>query len=205
IAKDSPGFICNRIMAPSTLLIQLFLDRGEYPPSKFDAACLNMNMVMGPYELLDYAGLDVIHDSAQYFAKHLSPDYSPTHTISKLVKENKLGRKTGEGIYKWRSGGRRPFIDLSDPADFDPIDLMRVQINEAAKVLEEGIGTVDDIDIGMKCYYLNPWGPFELLEHMDLDELTVFLDTLAEKYGKEVFRAHKWIRDKTLLSRVHNR
>jgi enoyl-CoA hydratase/3-hydroxyacyl-CoA dehydrogenase len=205
IAKDSPGFICNRIMAPSTLLIQLFLDRGEYLPSKFDAACLNMNMVMGPYELLDYAGLDVVHDSSQYFAKHLSPDYSPTHTISKLVKENKLGRKTGEGIYKWRSGGRRPLIDLSDPADFNPKDLIRVQINEAAKVLEEGIGTADDIDIGMKFYYLNPWGPFELLEQMDLDELTVFLDNLAEKYGKEVFRAHKWIRDKTLLSRVHNR
>jgi enoyl-CoA hydratase/3-hydroxyacyl-CoA dehydrogenase len=205
IAKDSPGFICNRIMAPSTLLIQLFLDRGEYHPSKFDAACLNMNMVMGPYELLDYAGLDVIHDSSQYFAKHLSPDYSPTHTISKLVKENKLGRKTGEGIYKWRSGGRRPLIDLSDPANFDPKDLIRVQINEAAKVLEEGIGTADDIDIGMKFYYLNPWGPFEILEQMDLDELTVFLDNLAEKYGKEVFRAHKWIRDKTLPSRVYNK
>ncbi|MFW9902779.1 MAG: 3-hydroxyacyl-CoA dehydrogenase NAD-binding domain-containing protein [Candidatus Thorarchaeota archaeon] len=205
IAKDSPGFICNRIMAPSTLLIQLFLDRGEYSPSKIDAACLNMNMVMGPYELLDYVGLDVVHDSSRYLAKHLSPDYSPTQIISKLVKENKLGRKTGEGIYMWRSGGKRPFINLSDPADFDPINLIRVQINEATKVLEEGIGTVNDINMAMKFYYLNPWGPFELVEQMDLDELTAFLDNLAEKYGKEVFRAHKWIRDKTLPSHVHNR
>ncbi|MFX1253317.1 MAG: 3-hydroxyacyl-CoA dehydrogenase NAD-binding domain-containing protein [Promethearchaeota archaeon] len=205
IAKDSPGFICNRIVAPSLLLVQLFLDRGEYSPAKFDAAALNMNMVMGPYELLDYMGLDIVHDSSQYFAKHLSADYSPTLTISRLVKENKLGRKTGEGIYKWRSGGKRPFIDLSDPADFDPMDLMRVQINEAVKVLEEGIATVDDIEIGMKLFYHNPWGPFELVEQMDLDELTVFLDNLAEKYGKEIFRAHKWIRDKTLPSRIHKR
>ena len=205
IAKDSPGFICNRIVAPYLLLVQLFLDRGEYLPSKLDAAALKMNMVMGPYELLDYMGLDIVYDSSQYFARHLSLDYSPTQIISSLVKENKLGRKTGEGIHKWRSGGRRPVIDLSDPADFDPMDLMRVQINEAAKVLEEGIATVADIDTGMKLFYHSPWGPFELVEQMDLDELTVFLDNLAEKYGKEIFRAHKWIRDKTLPSRVLKR
>ncbi|MFX0184943.1 MAG: 3-hydroxyacyl-CoA dehydrogenase NAD-binding domain-containing protein [Candidatus Hodarchaeota archaeon] len=205
IVKDSPGFMCNRIVAPYLLLVQLFLDRGEYSPLKLDAAALKMNMVMGPYELLDYMGLDIVYDSSQYFAKHLSPDYSPTQTISRLVKENKLGRKTGEGIHKWRSGGKRPLIDLSDPADFDPMDLMRVQINEAAKVLEEGIATVDDIDTGMKLFYHHPWGPFELAEQMDLDELTVFLDKLVEKYGKEVFRAHRWIRDGTLLSRVLKR
>lgn len=202
ISKDSPGFICNRIMAPSMLLTQLMLDREEYPPAKIDAAALNMGMIMGPYELLDYIGLDIIHDSSNYFAERLSTDYSPTQTISKLVKEKKLGRKTGEGIYKWLPGGKRPIIDLSNPADFDLMDLMRVQINEAVKVLEEGIATVQDIDIGMKLHYHNPWGPFELVEQMNLGELTEFLDNLAETYGKEVFRAHKWIRDKTLPERI---
>jgi enoyl-CoA hydratase/3-hydroxyacyl-CoA dehydrogenase len=155
ISKDSPGFICNRIMAPSMLLIQLMLDRKEYTPAKIDAAALNMGMIMGPYELLDYIGLDIVHDSSKYFAERLSPDYSPAQTISTLVKENKLGRKTGKGIYKWLPGGKRPIIDLSDPADFDLMDLMRVQINEAVKVLEEGIATVHDIDIGMKEDLLN--------------------------------------------------
>jgi enoyl-CoA hydratase/3-hydroxyacyl-CoA dehydrogenase len=202
ISKDSPGFICNRIMAPSMLLIQLMLDRKEYSPTKIDAAALNMGMIMGPYELLDYIGLDILHDSSKYFTERLSKDYSPVPTISRLVKENKLGRKTGEGIYKWRSEGRRPVIDRSDPADFDIMDLMRVQINEAAKVLEEGVATADDIDLGMKLHYHNPWGPFELAEQMDLDELAKFLDKLADKYGKEVFRAHNWIRNKTLLERT---
>ncbi|MFX0052850.1 MAG: 3-hydroxyacyl-CoA dehydrogenase family protein, partial [Candidatus Hermodarchaeota archaeon] len=141
ISKDSPGFICNRIMAPSILLILLMLDRKEYSPAKIDAAALNMGMIMGPYELLDYIGLDVLYGTSKYLAERLSPDYSPTQTISMLVKENKLGRKTGEGIYQWRPGGRRPIIDLSDPADFDLMDLMRIQINEAVKVFEEDIGT----------------------------------------------------------------
>ncbi|UCE12221.1 MAG: 3-hydroxyacyl-CoA dehydrogenase family protein [Candidatus Heimdallarchaeota archaeon] len=202
ISKDSPGFICNRIMAPSMLLIQLMLDRKEYTPAKIDAAALNMGMIMGPYELLDYIGLDVVYDSSKYYAERLSVDYSPSQTISKLVEKNKLGRKTGEGIYKWLPGGKRPIIDLSDPADFDLMDLMRVQINEAVKVLEEGIATVQDIDIGMKLHYHNPWGPFELVENMNLGELSRFLDNLAETYGKEVFRPHKWIQDKTLPERI---
>ncbi|MFW9906851.1 MAG: 3-hydroxyacyl-CoA dehydrogenase NAD-binding domain-containing protein [Candidatus Thorarchaeota archaeon] len=202
ISKDSPGFICNRIMAPSMLLIQLMLDRKEYSPAKVDAAALNMGMIMGPYELLDYIGLDILYDSSKYFAERLSENYSPVPTISRLVRENKLGRKTGEGIYKWRSGGRRPIIDRSDPADFDVMDLMRVQINEATKVLDEGVATIHDIDHGMKLHYHNPWGPFELVKQMDLDELTLFLDKLADKYGKEVFRAHEWIRNKNLLEHL---
>jgi enoyl-CoA hydratase/3-hydroxyacyl-CoA dehydrogenase len=85
------------------------------------------------------------------------------------------------------------------------MDLMRVQINEAVKVLEEGIATVHDIDIGMRLHYHNPWGPFELVEQMNLGELTEFLDNLADKYGKEVFRAHKWIRDQTLPERIEQK
>ncbi|MFW9856235.1 MAG: 3-hydroxyacyl-CoA dehydrogenase NAD-binding domain-containing protein [Candidatus Thorarchaeota archaeon] len=202
ISKDSPGFICNRIMAPSVLLLQLILDKGDYSPAKIDAAALNWGMIMGPYELLDYIGLDVVYDSSKSFAEHLSREYAPTRTISQLVRESKLGRKTGEGIYEWRPGGKRPIIDQSDPADFDLMDLIRVQINEAVKVLEEEIATVQDIDKGMKLHYHNPWGPFELVEQMDLGELAEFLDNLAEKYGKKVFRAHRWIRDKTLLERT---
>ena len=202
ISKDSPGFICNRIMAPSMLLIQLMLDKKEYTPEKVDAAALNMGMIMGPYELLDYIGLDVLYDSSRYFAEYLSADYSPVRTISKLVETNKLGRKTGEGIYKWGSGGKRPFIDRSNPADFNVMDLMRVQINEAVKVLQEEVASINDIDNGMKLHYHNPWGPFELVEKTDLDELTEFLDNLADKYGKEVFRAHDWIRNKNLHERI---
>jgi enoyl-CoA hydratase/3-hydroxyacyl-CoA dehydrogenase len=200
ISKDSPGFICNRIVAPSLLLVQLMLDRNEYPPAKVDAAAMNMGMIMGPYELLDYIGLDVIYHSSKYLAKRLSKDFMAPSKIKKLVDENKLGKKTGEGIYKWPAEGR-PTIDRSDPANFDLMDMMRVQINEAAKVLEEGIASAEDIDTGMKLHYNNLWGPFELAKTIDLEELTSFLDSIAVKYGKEIFQAHKWIRDGTLSTK----
>ncbi|MHA2294159.1 MAG: 3-hydroxyacyl-CoA dehydrogenase NAD-binding domain-containing protein [Candidatus Hodarchaeales archaeon] len=202
ISKDSPGFICNRIAAASILLTQLMLENNEYPPEKIDAAAMNMGMKMGPYELLDYLGLDVVYHSSNYFAEHISKDYTPSPTLVKLISENKLGKKTEEGIYKWPES-KRPKIDLSDPADFDLMDLMRVQINEAVKVYEEGIASAEDIDLGMKLNYNNPLGPFELVENVNMGDLTRFLDGVSEKYGKELFRAHKWIRDGSLLKRIN--
>ncbi len=199
-SKDSPGFICNRIIAPGTLLLNLMLDRKEYPPEKIDAAALQLGSPIGPYQLQDYLGLDVVYDSMKYLSERLSKDYTPTPTMERLMKENKLGKKTGEGIYDWGVG--KPEIDTSDPADFDMMIPMRVQINEAAKILEEGIGTANDIDTGMKLAFTNPLGPFELAENINLAELTEFLDGLADKYGKEVFRAHKWIRNGTLMEHV---
>ncbi|MFX1423257.1 MAG: 3-hydroxyacyl-CoA dehydrogenase NAD-binding domain-containing protein [Promethearchaeota archaeon] len=199
-SKDSPGFICNRIIAPSTLLLNIMLDREEYSPEKIDAAAMNMGVPIGPYQLQDYLGLDIVYDSMKYISERLSKDYTPTPTMEKLLKERKFGKKSGQGIYNWKEG--KPEIDLSDPADFDMMIPIRLQINEAAKVLEEGVGTARDIDTGMKLAFNNSMGPFELAENIDLAELTIFLDELAEKYGKEVFRAHRWIRDGTLIDHI---
>ncbi|MFX1286681.1 MAG: 3-hydroxyacyl-CoA dehydrogenase NAD-binding domain-containing protein [Promethearchaeota archaeon] len=202
LSKDSPGFICNRIIAPGTLLLNLMLDRKEYPPEKIDAAAMNMGSIIGPYQLQDYLGLDIVYDSMKYLSERLSRDYTPTPTMHKLMKENKLGKKTGKGIYNWEGG--KPEIDLSNPADFDMIIPMQLQINEAAKLLEEGIGTVKDINTGMILAFNNPMGPFELAENTDPAKLTIILDELADKYGKEVFRAQKWIRDGTLMEKIAN-
>ena len=196
--KDSAGFIANRVNAPNMLLLHLMLDRKEYEPAQFDAACMQMGMRMGFYELGDYTGLDITYHSLKYFEKRLSPDYAPPPTLEKLIADNHLGKKTGLGIYKWPEVGR-PEIDMSNPADFDITNLMRIQINEAAKVLEEGLATAKDIDTALKKGYNSPWGPFEMAESTDLKELTEYMDGLADKYGKEIYRAHKWIREGTLL------
>ena len=201
ISKDSPGFICNRIAAPSILLVQLMLERNEVAPEKLDAAAMNMGMKMGPYELQDFLGLDIIYHSTKYLAERLSEDYTPGPKLTELVAHNKLGKKTGEGIYIWPESGR-PIINRSDPADFDIMDLLKIQINEAVKVFEEGVATIEDIDLGMKLNYNNRLGPFELVQSVELAALTRFLDGLAEKYEKSIFRAHKWIRDGSLLDRI---
>ncbi|PWI48120.1 3-hydroxyacyl-CoA dehydrogenase [Candidatus Heimdallarchaeota archaeon B3_Heim] len=200
VSKDHPGFIVNRINAITMLLIHTMLDKKEYKAEEIDAAAMMMGMRMGPYELMDFVGLDVAYHSMNYLADRLDKDYTPTPSMKKLVDAGKLGKKTGEGIYKWPETGR-PDIDRDAECDFDVMDLMRVQINEAAKVLEEGIAIrgAKDIDTAMKKGMNNPFGPFELAENADLPELTAYMDGLADKYGLEVFRAHKWVRDGTLM------
>ena len=199
--KDSPGFIVNRINAPSALYTQLLYDQNEYDPAELDAAAMNMGMRMGPYELLDYTGADILYHSLNYFKEKLSKDYTPPKKLEELVKKNKLGKKTGEGIYKWPENSR-PKIDLARPASFDLMNLVRIQINESAKVLSEGLATANDIDIGIKLGLNNPIGPLEAAETMNLEDLTKFLDVLAEKYAKEIFRAHERIRDGSLLKHI---
>ena len=199
--KDSPGFIVNRINAPTALYTQLLLDRNEHDPARLDAAAMSMGMRMGPYELLDFTGADILYHSFNYLKERLSPDYAPPQKLENMIQNNKLGKKTGEGIYKWPETGR-PKIDMDNPADFNLMELVYIQINEAAKVYSEKLATAKDIDLGMKLGLNNPTGPFEAAENLDLEELTLFLDGLAKKFEKEIFKAHQWIRDGTLLKRV---
>ena len=200
VSKDNPGFIVNRINAITMLFIDQMLNSKEYEPAAIDATGMMMGMKMGPYELMDFVGLDIVTHSMNYISERLNKDFAPSPTLAKLIKDGKLGKKTGEGIYKWPETGR-PEIDMDADCDFDIMNLMRVQINEAAKVLEEGIAIrgAKDIDLGMKKGMNAVFGPFELAENADLAELTEFMDGLADKYGLEVFRAHKWVRDGTLM------
>ena len=81
-------------------------------------------------------------------------------------------------------------------------ELLKIQVNEGVKVFAEGLATPKDIDNAMKLGYSLPIGPIEALDGIDLKELTVWLDSIADKYGKEMYRAHDWIRDGSILDRV---
>ncbi|MFW9903743.1 MAG: 3-hydroxyacyl-CoA dehydrogenase NAD-binding domain-containing protein [Candidatus Thorarchaeota archaeon] len=198
--KDSPGFIANRINAPGMLWMYLMYDNKEYEPAEVDRACMNMGMRMGIYELADFTGLDISYHLLNYFGDRLHKDYKPPASLEKLFKDKNLGKKTGSGIYEWPEVGRPEIGDKA--ADFDLMNMLRIQINEAAKVLEEGLTTAKEIDIAMKKGFNNPFGPIEMAETTDLKELTEFLDDLADKYGKEIYRAHDWIRDGSLPDRA---
>ncbi|MFX0151768.1 MAG: 3-hydroxyacyl-CoA dehydrogenase/enoyl-CoA hydratase family protein [Candidatus Hodarchaeota archaeon] len=196
--KDSPGFIVNRIGAPANLYYQLLVDQGKYTHEQIDAAANMMGLPMGLFLMLDNSGVDIIYHSMNYMASRLHPDYKPTPTLEKMIKENKLGKKTGEGFYKWPEVGR-PMIDTSIESDFDVMNLIKIQINEGAKVLEEGLCTANEINIGMQLG-LSSMPPMEMAETTDLKELTDTLDGIAESLGTDIFKAHKYIREGTLLN-----
>ena len=141
--KSSPGFLVNRILMP--YLMEAMLATGEgIPLEAIDQAALDYGMPMGPVELTDTVGLDVCLSVAQVFAKEFNKKIP--ESLTRLVAANKLGRKTGEGFYKYQDG--KPVKDKSRarqvPADLQD-RLILPMINEAVAVLREGI--VDDADL----------------------------------------------------------
>ncbi|GMR32220.1 hypothetical protein PMAYCL1PPCAC_02415, partial [Pristionchus mayeri] len=102
--KDTPGFIVNRLLIPYMYEALRMADRGDASFKDIDTAMkLGAGYPMGPFELCDYVGLDTTLFIGQGWAKNYpnEPSFKPSPTLEKLVKEGKLGRKTGEGFYKY--------------------------------------------------------------------------------------------------------
>ena len=178
VKKDSPGFIYNRIGETTLVFLSKVLEAGHPKPEEFDAA-LKAFMPMTPFELLDYVGIDIAYHGLEYFAQVLSPDYKPSQAMAEYMKAGTLGKKTGKGFYDWSQG--RPKIDTSKATkEWDLNHLIALQVNEATKVLEEGVADdPKEIDLAMANGGGSPFGPFTLAQSIGYP---VLLAKLAEVY-----------------------
>jgi enoyl-CoA hydratase/3-hydroxyacyl-CoA dehydrogenase len=194
VEKDSPGFIYNRVNAPTGIFLNAIIERKMATPEEIDAKMRKIGMPMGPYELMDYVGLDVYYHGANYFAKTLSPDYKPPKWLQDLIDANTLGKKSGKGIFDWSKG--RPEIDLSKAKeDFDPTDMIAIQVNEATKLLEEGVAkSPEDIDKAMVNGGGSIIGPFQMAKGIGYDKLVTRLEELAKKFDTKVFEPTKTLK-----------
>ncbi len=104
IAVEAPGFIVNRILMPFLNEAYFALQEGVATPEDIDTAIkLGLNHPMGPLELSDFIGLDTILYVSEYLFDELGEDkYRPCPLLRKMVRAGKLGRKTGEGFYKYK-------------------------------------------------------------------------------------------------------
>jgi enoyl-CoA hydratase/3-hydroxyacyl-CoA dehydrogenase len=194
VEKDSPGFIYNRVNAPTGIYLNEIIERKMATPEEIDAKMRKIGMPMGPYEIMDYTGLDVYYHGANYFAEVLSPDYKPPKWLKDLVDANTLGKKSGKGIFDWSKG--RPEIDLSKAKeDFDPTDMIAIQVNEATKLLEEGVAnSADDIDKAMVNGGGAAFGPFQMAKGIGYDKIAKRLEELAKKFNTKVFEPTKTLK-----------
>lgn len=187
VLKDVPGFIVNRVQAPSSVLLNKIIEKKIATPNQVDANFRKLGQPMGPFELMDYVGLDIYKHGADYLAHKVDPEFVSPNWINNLIKEGKLGKKTGHGVYNWTSG--RPVINLEDSTGaVDFKDILLVQVNEAAKLIESGVVEYPgDIDLAIQNASGNVSGIFWLLRD-DREYVINRLNVLADQMGIEMFR-----------------
>lgn len=146
VVKSAPGFLVNRVLMPYMLGAVERVENGE-SKELLDAAAVAFGMPMGPIELMDTVGLDV----GKSVATELGHGVPEGSKFDALVKAGKLGRKTGEGFYKWVDGkaqkGETPaHADLAGLGR----ELVKPLVDMTEVVVEEGVVANDGLaDIGV--------------------------------------------------------
>jgi len=103
-AKDTPGFIVNRLLVPYLLEAIRMIERGDATAADIDTAMrLGCGYPMGPVVLLDYVGLDTTQSIAEGWEQRYPQEqlFKVPQLLRKLVDEKRLGRKSGKGFYEW--------------------------------------------------------------------------------------------------------
>lgn len=102
VCKDSAGFIVNRLLIPYSSEAIKMLEEGVASAQDIDVAMkLGAGYPLGPFELADLVGLDVMANIRKGWCERYPTKYQPSKLINKMVSEGKLGIKTGEGFYKY--------------------------------------------------------------------------------------------------------
>ena len=147
---DSPGFLVNRVLGPYMQNAFRMLDEGTKPET-IDAAMEAFGMPMGPIELADTVGLDICLHAGKSLAKKDASGHEPEapQVLLNKVALGQLGRKTGQGIYRWEKG--KPMKGQADAWTPDRQQaLLAPYLEEAKAVLAEGIaGDADMVDAGL--------------------------------------------------------
>jgi 3-hydroxybutyryl-CoA dehydrogenase len=191
---DSPGFIVNRVNRPFTLEPLRLLRAGAATIESIDEAIVAAGFPMGPFGLMDLIGIDVNLAAARglFDASGRPPRFRPSPIQEELVGAGKLGRKSGEGFYRYLDGnavgpagrfvaraGRATGASLGQESIAERVVLAIV--NEAYRALGDGVASESDIDRAMRLGANHPFGPFEWARRTGVHEVTVMLDALSDE------------------------
>lgn len=197
IAKDTPGFIVNRVARPFYGEALRILDEGIADIATIDQAMREGGFKMGPFQLMDLIGHDVNYAVTEsvFASFYFDPRFKPSITQKKLVEAGWFGKKTGRGFYNYSEGAELPVG--SDDASLKKNIFERILgmlINEAFDTLYLGIASAEDIDLAMTKGVNYPKGLIQWGNEIGTDSIERLLDHLYEYYKDDRYRCSAGLR-----------
>ena len=198
-AKDTPGFIVNRVARPFYGEAMRMLDEGIADVPTIDAAMRESGFRMGPFQLMDLIGHDVNYSVTESVFKsfYYDPRYMPSITQLKLVEAGWLGRKSGRGFYNYNDENEATVVpgQLVPNVQIEISErIISMLINEAADAVYLGIASAEDVDTAMLKGVNYPKGLLIWAEEMGLQKVVHIIDALRDTYGETRYRCSPLLR-----------
>lgn len=184
--SSTPGFLVNRILMPY-LLEAVELENEGVPPADIDAQSVSFGMPVGPIELADTVGLDICLHVAEILGQHL--DVPVPQRLRDLVSQGRLGRKSGQGFYRYKKGRPvKPALPKSYRPGAEVTDRMILRmLNEVVACLRENVvDQAGHLDAGMVFgtgFAPFRGGPLRYIETVGADTLLQRLQELEQRFG----------------------
>lgn len=198
VAKDTPGFIVNRVARPFYGEALRMYEEGLGTFAQIDTAMKQLGgFRMGPFELMDFIGNDVNYTVTEtvFTAFYYDPRYKPSFTQKRMAEAGYLGRKSGRGYYDYSDGAEREDGTLDtahQTALFERVLVML--INEAADALFLHIATAEGIDDAMTKGVNYPKGLLAWADERGIDWCVRHMDALYDRYREDRYRCSPLLR-----------
>ncbi|MCC9167962.1 3-hydroxyacyl-CoA dehydrogenase NAD-binding domain-containing protein [Pontibacter harenae] len=198
VAKDTPGFIVNRVARPFYGEAIRILEEGIADVSTIDWAMTELGgFRMGPFTLMDFIGHDVNYRVTEtVFASFFyDPRYKPSFTQKRLFEAGYYGRKSGRGFYSYQEGAAQPESNRDEALGKYILNrILAMLINEAADALALNIASKEDLETAMTKGVNYPEGLLAWADDWGLEKVLETLDGLYEEYHEDRYRASVLLR-----------
>jgi 3-hydroxybutyryl-CoA dehydrogenase len=190
IAKDTPGFIVNRIARPYYGEALRIYEEGIADFATIDWAMREIGKFkMGPFELMDFIGHDVNYRVTETVFEQMfyDPRYKPSITQKRLFEAGCYGRKTKRGYYNYNE----PLPQANENTNLANEIFLRIismLINEAYEAEYMSIAKRNDIETAMKKGVNYPMGLFEWAHNLGVQKIISTLQQLYSKYNEDRYR-----------------
>ncbi|MEL6357799.1 MAG: 3-hydroxyacyl-CoA dehydrogenase family protein, partial [Bacteroidota bacterium] len=198
VAKDTPGFIVNRVARPFYGEALRIYEEGLADFATIDWSLKTLGgFRMGPFELMDFIGNDVNYTVTEtvFKAFYYDPRYKPSFTQKRMSEAGYLGRKSGQGYYDYREGAEKSLPTENQELAKTIFERVLVMlINEAADALFLNIASAADIDNAMTKGVNYPKGLLHWADELGIDWCVSEMDALYNTYREDRYRCSPLLR-----------